>query len=109
VQRAWQRASDLGVYHFATSLVERRYPAPSLANVGSGPQEQAAYLDGEADLPARKLTLRLWTGGGSAANPADAAEMLIEGDKAYTRRAGGDPGTGGGGAGAADGAVCGVR
>ena len=39
-------------------------------------------LEGEADLPAHKLAMRLWQGGGSAANPADAAEMLIEGDKA---------------------------
>lgn len=78
VRRAWQRAKDLGVYHFATSLVEMRYPAPSLANVGSGPQEQHLRLEGDTDLPAHKLAMQLWQGAGSAANQADAAEILIE-------------------------------
>jgi len=88
VRRAWQRAKDLGVYHFTTTLAELRYPAPSLANTGRGPQEQHLRLEGDADLPADKLTMQLWQGAGSAANPADAAEIRIEDGSAYTRRAG---------------------
>jgi len=90
VRQAWQRAKDLGIYHFATSLVEMRYPVPSLANTGRGPQEQHLRLEGDADLPADKLTMQLWQGAGSAANPADASEILIEDGGAYTRRAGSD-------------------
>ncbi len=35
-------------------------------------------LEGDVDLPGRTMQMRLWTGGGSVANPDSAAEMRIE-------------------------------
>ncbi len=86
VRYAWQRASDLGVYHFATRLVETSYPGGSPSHIDSRANEHEVRLEGEAELPARELTMRLWTG---SDDTAGAAELLLDGDKAYARRSGG--------------------
>jgi hypothetical protein len=87
VRRAWERARELGVYRFDTTMLEKRFPAPSLLNVGGGPRLQELRIEGDADLPSRKLSMRLWQGAGSAANPAAASEIRVEGDKAFARGA----------------------
>ena len=66
----------------------RRSTVVYTVTMRSRPQGEKVRLEGKADLAARKLTLCLWQGGGSAANAADAAEMLIEENKCYARRLG---------------------
>ena len=89
VRRAWQRASDLGVYHFTTDLVQLLYGAPSIANAGSTPQREELHLEGDVDLAAQAMTMKLWQDGGSVAGTGDGAEMRVEGGKAYLRRSAG--------------------
>ena len=89
VRRAWQLAKDAGAYRFATDLKQTAYPARTLAVAGSGLQEQSLYLEGEVDVAARALSLRLRQGGGSAQNAPASTEARVEGARAYIRTAGG--------------------
>ncbi len=89
VRRAWQMARDAGTYHFATDLKQSTYPARILSNAGRGPQEQAAHLEGDLDISASTLNLRLWQGGGSVLSEANSLEARIEGSRAYIRSSGG--------------------
>ncbi len=88
VREAWQRARDAGIYGFSTDLTQLAYPARSLANSGRGPQTVELRLEGEVDLPARSLGLRLWEPGDAGA--ADGrTEARVEGGRAYLRAADG--------------------
>jgi hypothetical protein len=72
VRRTWQRARDAGAYHFATDLVQLLYPAHSVASAGSTPQREELHLEGNVDVAAQAMNLKLWQGGGSVAGPGDA-------------------------------------
>ncbi len=89
VRRAWEAARDAGAYRFASDVVQTTRPAPALSNVGRSITRDELHLEGSVDLPARSLEMRLWTDGGSVANPATAAEMRIQGEAAWTRQPGG--------------------
>ena len=64
VQRAWQRAQEIGVYSFSSEIVQTVYPAPALINVGRSSRKATIYLEGQANLPESQMSLTLWTGGG---------------------------------------------
>ena len=86
VRRAWEQARDAGAYRFTSDLVQLLYPAPSIANAGSTPQREELHLEGDVDLAAQAMNMKLWQGGGSVAGPGDGAEMRVENGKAYMRR-----------------------
>jgi uncharacterized repeat protein (TIGR01451 family) len=86
VREAWEKARDAGVYGFATSLTQMSYPALTLSNAGRGPQRAELHLEGEIDQPARTMTFRLSQPGADGSG----AEVRVVGDRAYTRRDGGD-------------------
>ncbi len=89
VRRAWEAARDAGTYQFASDVVQTTYPTPALSNVGRSLTRNELHLEGDVDLPGRALEMRLWTNGGSVANPDSAAEMRIEGEQAWIRQSGG--------------------
>lgn len=89
VRAAWQRAQEAGAYRFTTRIVQTTHPAPSIANAGRSSRVETLFLDGDADLPAQTLLMRLWQDGGSITNPANAVEIRIEGEQAYGRASGG--------------------
>lgn len=89
VQVAWERAHELGAYHFTTQIEQTTYPAPALTNVGRSPRQETLHLEGSADLAARTMQLTLWTGEGSVANPGSGVEVRIEGEQGYGRQTGG--------------------
>jgi hypothetical protein len=89
VQSAWQRAQEIGVYHFATEIVQTTHPAPAIANFGRSSRQDTVYLEGDVDTPARTILMSLWQNGGSVLNARDGIEVRIEGDRAYTRQIGG--------------------
>ncbi len=90
VQRAWQRAQEIGVYHFGTEIAQTVYPAPALVNVGRSSRQSTLHLEGQTNLPERQLDMTLWNGGGNALNAQDAVEIHIQGDSAQGRVSGGD-------------------
>jgi hypothetical protein len=87
VQRAWQAARDAGAYNFTSDVVQTSYPA--LGNVGRSSTRNSLHLEGDVDLPGRTMQMRMWTGGGSVATPDSAAEIRIEGERAWARQGGG--------------------
>jgi hypothetical protein len=88
VQTAWQLAQESGAYHFSTEIVQKTFPAPSLANVGRSGRLDTLYLEGQADLLQRTLQMSLWQNGGSALDPREGIEVRIEGKRAYGRQIG---------------------
>ncbi|MBC8448043.1 MAG: hypothetical protein H8D78_09850, partial [Chloroflexi bacterium] len=89
VQRAWQAAQRLGDYHFTSEVAQTTFPAPSLANFGRSSRQETFYLEGDVNLPARAMTMRLWGAGGSLADPNTAMELRLEGDHGFIRQPGG--------------------
>jgi hypothetical protein len=81
VRRAWETALDAGVYRFATDLVQTTYPALSLSNAGRGPQQNALYLEGQTDMPARSSRMSMQEAGGNVVNSRNGGEARIEGDR----------------------------
>ncbi|HHJ07220.1 MAG TPA: hypothetical protein ENK24_06945, partial [Anaerolineae bacterium] len=90
VRQAWQNARQAGRYHFATSIEQTTFPAPTLANVGRSTRADQLFLEGDTNLPDRALELTLWRGGGNLLNPKDGVEIRIDGDRAQGRAIGGE-------------------
>ncbi len=95
IQTAWRRATELGVYDFATEILQTTHPAPLVANAGRASDQTQLYLEGQANVPEQELTMMLWQEGGSTLNARDGAlsgngvEVRIEGDQAFGRQIGG--------------------
>jgi hypothetical protein len=88
VRAAWQRAQQVGVYDFGTTLVQTTYPAPTLLNVGRSSRRQTLYLAGRTNQPAQTMNVRLWVEGGSVLTTQQGVEVRVEGDRAYGRTIG---------------------
>ncbi len=89
IQRAWQRAQEIGIYQFSSDLIQTKYPAPALANFGRTSQKEFAYLKGTVNLPEQSMNLSLWHGEGSVASPQSSIEIRIVGNRGYARQYGG--------------------
>ncbi|MFN2151366.1 MAG: hypothetical protein ACK2T5_07215, partial [Anaerolineales bacterium] len=89
ISHAWELAQQSERYNFTTRLVQTTHPAPSLANVGRGPRVETAFLDGQTDLEADLLSMRIWQDGGRISEPGQAAEIRVEDGKTYGRQGGG--------------------
>jgi hypothetical protein len=85
VQRAWQRAQEVGAYHFTTEMLQTTFPAPTLANVGRSSRRETLHLEGNVDLPARAIRMSLWKDGGNVVTFRDGVEVRIEDGQAYGR------------------------
>jgi len=89
VRQAWQRARELGEYHFATRMEETSYPAPTVANVGKSSRKETLYIEGDVDLSQHLVQMKLWPGDGRLSNPNGVAEMRFERGHSYFRVVGG--------------------
>jgi hypothetical protein len=84
VERAWQRARELGIYHFTTDL------ETTISSTGRPVPENSArherlYLEGQVNLPAQKIELTMWERGGIAFNTRQGIQVRIQEGKAYGR------------------------
>jgi subtilisin-like proprotein convertase family protein len=89
VQRAWQMAQEVGTYDYAIDIVQTSWPLPILENVGTTSSEERVYIEGQIDLPADTMEMKLWSDGGSAQTGQDSLELRVVGDQAFGR-VGGD-------------------
>jgi len=86
---AWERAREAGSYRFAADVVQTRVPLATVGNVGRQSRQDAFYIEGQTNLPARALDLTLWSDGGSLLDARDGVEVRVEGDRALVRRGAG--------------------
>lgn len=86
VTAAWQRARAAGAYHFGSDVVQVTTPSATITNAGRKSREDRLRLEGETDLRARSMELRLWTGAGSVQLPASAAAVRVRDDKTLIRQ-----------------------
>ncbi|MBN2003388.1 MAG: hypothetical protein JXA21_08540, partial [Anaerolineae bacterium] len=88
VQSAWRKAQTVGVYNFTTELAQTTYPAPALVNVGRSSWQETLYINGQMDMPAHAMTMRLWNNGGNVLTGQSGVEVRIEDGQAYGRAIG---------------------
>ncbi len=90
LQSVWQRAREAGAYHFSADITQKSIPLPLVTNVGRTSKQNSLHLEGDTNLRAQQLHLTLWSQGGSVLNAQSGAEIKVDGDRAFTRRATGD-------------------
>ncbi|MBI1296143.1 hypothetical protein GC175_14410 [bacterium] len=93
VTAAWQRAQESGSYHFSSDVIQVTIPEATLTNVGRRSIQEQVYLEGETDLRAGSMQIKLWTDsldqGGSVLVPESGLEVTVADGKTRTRRGNG--------------------
>ncbi|MCB0086451.1 MAG: hypothetical protein KDE54_00930 [Caldilineaceae bacterium] len=85
----WQRVQQAGAYHFSADVTQLDTPQASVLNAGRQSRQTKLHLEGQTDISAETLHLRLWSGGGSVQLPNSAAEMKVDGQTAMMRQGNG--------------------
>jgi subtilisin-like proprotein convertase family protein len=85
VDAAWRRANDIGSYHYTTEIEQTTWPLPKLENVGLGSTTERFYIEGQIDAVAESMTMKVWSGGGSALTGDNGFEIRIADGKAMGR------------------------
>lgn len=85
VRRAWERSQRIGAYRYTTSIAQTTWPLPILENVGLTAIEECIYVEGQTNLPARTMQMRLWADGGAAQTGQDSVELRVADGKAFGR------------------------
>ncbi|MBN1887617.1 MAG: Ig-like domain-containing protein [Thermoflexales bacterium] len=85
VRAAWQRANDLGAYHYNTEIVQTTWPELVLENVGLSSRTERLYVEGDTDTAARTMAIKLWSDSGSTATNDGAIELRVSSGKTEGR------------------------
>ena len=87
---AWQEAQARGAYHFDSDVTQITTPLATLTNIGRTSHQTDLHLQGETDLHAAALNLRLWSQAGSVTNPDQALEVRVADGKTMARQGDGE-------------------
>jgi uncharacterized repeat protein (TIGR01451 family) len=85
-ESAWFAARERGSYRFAAEITQHSLPQASVRSLGQQARTERLRLEGQTDLRARAMHLRLWAGNGSAASTPDGVEVRITDDRAEARQ-----------------------
>ena len=85
MRAAWQKAQQIGAYHYNASILQTTRPLPRLENVGLSSVQQRIFIDGEVNLPAEKIQINLWSEGGNVLTQQDALQIKVESGRAVGR------------------------
>ncbi|NCC30771.1 MAG: hypothetical protein EOM24_01960, partial [Chloroflexia bacterium] len=88
IAAAWQQARERGAYSFDADLMQVTVPTSSILNSGRSSQVDRLYMSGHADVRAKSLDLRLWSGSGSVNHPETGLELRVADGKTLARNAG---------------------
>lgn len=83
---AWQAAQARGAYHFESDLTQTTTPLATLTNVGKASREQRFRLEGDNNLTAQSMNLRLWANEGNLAQTRSGVEVRVADGKTQTRK-----------------------
>src|SRR5262249_31780878 len=61
VSAAWARARAAGSYYFDSNVTQVTIPSPKVSNVGRSSRTAQLHLEGQTDLRANTLEMRLWS------------------------------------------------
>ncbi|MEZ4664137.1 MAG: hypothetical protein R2911_41940 [Caldilineaceae bacterium] len=89
LRAVWQRVQQSGAYTFDADVTQTDTPQASVLNAGRQNRQTKLHLEGQTDIPAGTLHLRMWSGGGSVQLPNSAAEMQVDGQTAVMRQGNG--------------------
>jgi hypothetical protein len=85
VTAAWQRARASGSYRFSSEIVQQTTPSTAVTNVGRSGSTEQVHMEGQSDLRARTLDLRLWSQGGNLLQDANSIEVRVADGKTIVR------------------------
>lgn len=85
IRDSWNALQSVGQYDFATTVEQRTYPAPALANVGQSSTKEIYQISGKSDLHNNTLEIRLFQNQGSLLNQTNGVEIRVAGGKAAGR------------------------
>ncbi|MCJ7550915.1 MAG: hypothetical protein MUQ30_14680, partial [Anaerolineae bacterium] len=85
VQGAWRDAKGIGIYRYTTDIVQTTWPALRVENAGQVASEERIYIEGETDMPAETMRMRLWSDDGNVGNPEGSVELKVEDGKQWGR------------------------
>lgn len=78
VQRAWQKAQEVGAYHYATTIVQTTRPTLRVENAGQAATEERIYIEGETNVADETMRMRLWSGDGNVSSQDNSIELKVE-------------------------------
>ncbi|MBN1371366.1 MAG: LamG domain-containing protein [Anaerolineaceae bacterium] len=84
VESAWDLLGRLDFYRFSTTIEQRVFPAPMMANAGQSSQLEIYNADGWSRLPEGELLLSFWDDD-SIGGAEDALEIKYEQGEAFSR------------------------
>ena len=85
IREAWQQAQRAGIYRYSSDILQTILPAPRVAHTGLGPRQDAFRLEGEVNLPAQEMSMRLWKEAGGVLDAESAIEIEVSGDAVRAR------------------------
>lgn len=90
-EAVWKRVRQVGRYHFDVDITQTTLPLPRVENIGRESKTQRLYLQGDNNLPDRRMNLVLWgPQGGNILDPQKGIEVKVEGGRAYIRQGQGE-------------------
>ncbi|MCX6047416.1 MAG: hypothetical protein NT075_20110, partial [Chloroflexi bacterium] len=92
---AWEQARARGAYHFTSDLTQTTTPLAILNNVGRSSRQTDLHLEGDSDVRAATMNLRLWTQEGSVSQPNSGVEVRVRDGKTQIRQSGATDGEAG--------------
>jgi len=77
IEQSWKLAARLGEFSYQTRVQQTVRPMPTLENLGLGSTQSQFYIEGQNNLRSDSLSMRIWSGGASPSNDADALEVEV--------------------------------
>jgi hypothetical protein len=90
VSAAWAHARAAGSYHFDSTVTQVTIPSPKPSNVGRSSRTEQLHLEGQTNLRANTMEMRLWSAGGSVLLDESGVGIKVEQGKTYVRHGAGD-------------------
>jgi len=90
LEAAWTRARAEGSYHFLSEVVQVTTPSATVANAGKTDRKQTLHLEGDSDVAASAMELRISTDATSSLAGAAGLGIRVVDGVTYQRSGGGE-------------------
>ncbi|MFN8445073.1 MAG: LamG-like jellyroll fold domain-containing protein, partial [Caldilineaceae bacterium] len=86
VTAAWQQAKASGSYDFDADMTQVTIPNATVTNVGRSSRTEQIHMEGQNNLAAKTLAMRIYSEGGSVLSQSGALEVKVDNGKTLVRK-----------------------
>ena len=86
VTAAWQKAKASGSYDFDADMTQVTIPNATVTNVGRSSRTEQIHLEGQNNLTAKSMMMRIYSEGGSLLDQSGALQVKVENGKTLVRK-----------------------